>query len=101
MEYEEEKVHTTTRKESNKIRQLEKPSYTNQNKKDKSAHRWRRISKKKEQANNDSYREPKQDKRRTLNTLNVEYTQINENKRKKTHTHSKVPANRRNESNLK
>lgn len=47
MEYEEEKVHTTTRKESNNIRQLEKPSYTNQNKKDKSAHRWRRISKKK------------------------------------------------------
>lgn len=38
---------------------------------------------------NDSYREPKQDKRRTLNTLNMEYTQIDENKGKNTYTFKK------------
>lgn len=72
MEYEEEKVHTTTRKESNKIRQLEKPSYTNQKRRIKVLIVGGEFPKKKEQANNDSYREPKQDKRRTFNTLNME-----------------------------
>lgn len=41
-------------------------------------------------------RTTERDKR--LNTLNMKYTQIDEHK---THTHSKVPANRRNKSNLK
>lgn len=43
-------------------------------------------------------RTTERDKRKRLNTLNMKYTQIDEHK---THTHSKVPANRRNKSNLK
>lgn len=64
MEYMKKKgAYDNKGKESNKIRQLKKPSYTNQKE-------WIKVlivggefpKKKQKKANNDSYREPKQER---------------------------------------